>query len=288
MIEYAPEGKRGLYGSWQAFTQGVAAGVGVTLGVLLSSALPEETFNAWGWRIPFLVALPFGLIGLYLRLKLEDTPHFRAVRESREVEAAPLTETIRSHGTDILKVGGTILFGTALTYLLIYLPTYSETVLGLSRSQALAANLIGILALLIVCPISAVLSEWTGRKPFLVGPALGTAVLALPIFLLLQGPLPSVILAHVCVGGLIGLFGGAYPAAFSELFPTNVRYSSLSLGYSVSVSIFGGFAPLIFTYLLQQTGNPISPAFYILATGIVSVVTALTITETAGKPLPDT
>jgi MHS family proline/betaine transporter-like MFS transporter len=132
-----------------------------------------------------------------------------------------------------------------------------------------------------------VLSERTGRKAFMVGPAVGTAVLALPIFWLLQGSLPAVVLAHVCVGGLIGLFGGAYPAAFSELFPTNVRYSSLSLGYSVSVSIFGGFAPLIFTYLLQQTGNPISPAFYILAAGIISVVAALTIAETAGKPLPD-
>ncbi len=288
MIEYAPEGKRGLYGSWQAFTQGVAAGVGVTLGVVLSSALPEEAFNAWGWRIPFLVALPFGLIGLYLRLRLEDTPHFRAVRETREVEAAPLRETVRFHGADILKVVGTIVFGTALTYLLIYLPTYSETVLGLSRSQALTANLIGILALLIVCPTSAVLSERIGRKPFLVYPALGTAVLALPIFWLLQGPLPAVVLAHVGVGVLLGLFGGSYPAAFSELFPTNVRYSSLSLGYSASVSIFGGTAPLIFTYLLQRTENPVSPAFYILAAGLVSFFAALTIAETAGKPLPDT
>jgi MFS transporter, MHS family, proline/betaine transporter len=208
MIEYAPEGERGLYGSWQAFTQGVAAGVGVTLGVVLSSTLPEEAFNAWGWRIPFLIALPFGLIGLYLRLRLEDTPHFRAVQESREIERAPLTETLRSHGLDILKVVGVIVFGTALTYLLIYLPTYSETVLGLSRSQALMANLIGILALLIVCPTAAVLSERTGRKPFLVGPALGTVVLALPIFWLLQGPFPGVVLAHVCVGALIGLFGG--------------------------------------------------------------------------------
>lgn len=189
---------------------------------------------------------------------------------------------------DILKVVGVIVFGTALTYLLIYLPTYSETVLGLSRSQALVANLIGILALLIVCPTAAVLSERTGRKPFLVGPALGTAVLALPIFLLLQGPFPGVVLAHVCVGALIGLFGGAYPAAFSELFPTKVRYSSLSLGYSVSVSIFGGTAPLIFTYLLQRTGDPISPTFYLLVAGIVSFLAALTVSETAGEPLPDT
>lgn len=288
MIEYAPEDRRGLYGSWQAFTQGVAAAVGVTLGVVLSSALPEETFNAWGWRIPFLVALPLGLIGLYLRLRLEDTPHFRAVRETREVESAPLRETLRSHGGDILKVIGCIVFGTALTYLLIYLPTYMTTTLGLDQPRALAANLAGIFCLLAFCPAAALLSERVGRKPFLVGPALGAAVLALPIFLLLQSSYPAVLLAHALVGSLIGLFGGAYPAAFSELFPTKVRYSALSLSYSVSVSIFGGSAPLIFTFLLQRTGSPLSPALYIVVAAVISAVAALTITETARRPLADT
>lgn len=288
MIEYAPEDQRGLYGSWQAFTQGVAAAVGVTLGVLLSSTLPEETFNAWGWRVPFLVALPLGLIGLYLRLRLEDTPHFRAVREAAEVESAPLREPLRSHGGDILKVIGCIVFGTALTYLLIYLPTYMTTTIGLEQPQALAANLAGIFCLLALCPAAALLSERVGRKPFLVGPAAGAAVLALPIFLLLQGGYPAVLLAHALVGSLIGLFGGAYPAAFSELFPTKVRYSALSLSYSVSVSIFGGSAPLIFTFLLQRTGSPISPAFYIIGAALISTVAALTITETAGRPLLDT
>ncbi len=288
MVEYAPEGRRALYGSWQAFTQGVAAATGVTLGVVLSSTLPEAAFNAWGWRIPFLISLPLGPVGLYLRLRLEDTPHFEAIQEDREVESAPLRETLRTHGGDILKGVGAIVFGTALTYLLIFLPTYLTEVIGLSQTRALAANLVGVAALLILCPTAALLSERVGRKPFLVGPALGAAVLAIPIFLLLQGSYAAVLVAHVCVGGLIGLFGGAYPAAFSELFPTKVRYSSLSLGYSVSVSIFGGFAPLIFTYLLQRTGNPTAPAFYILGAGIISVLAALTIAETAGRPLADT
>ena len=288
MVEYAPEGRRGLYGSWQAFTQGLALAVGATLGVVLSSALPEEAFQSWGWRIPFLIALPLGLIGLYLRLRLEDTPNFQAVRQMEQVEPAPLRQTIRIHGKDILKVVGVIVFGTALTYLFIFLPTYLTTTLGFSQPQALTANLIGILALLIVCPVTAVLSERAGRKPFLVGPALGTAVFAVPGFLLLQEGFVAVVLAHVVFGALIGVFGGAYPAAFSELFPTKVRYSALSLGYSVSVSIFGGFAPLIFTYLLQTTGSPISPSYYVLGAAIVSLLAALTLTETAGRPLPDT
>jgi MFS transporter, MHS family, proline/betaine transporter len=287
MIEYAPEERRALYGSWQAFTQGVAAAVGVTLGVVLSSVLPAQAFEAWGWRVPFLVALPFGLIGLYLRLRLEDTPHFRAVREAAEVESAPLRDALSSHGRDILRVIGCIVFGTALTYLLIYLPTYMTTIVGFEQTQALAANLAGIFCLLALCPVSAILSERVGRKPFLVAPPLAAVVLALPIFLLLQEGYAAVLLAHALVGSLIGLFGGVYPAAFSELFPTNVRYSSLSIGYSVSVSIFGGSAPLIFTFLLQRTDSPISPAFYVILAGTISTIAALTMPETAGEALRD-
>jgi len=119
-----------------------------------------------------------------------------------------------------------------------------EEVIGFSQTRALAANMVGVAALLVLCPTAAIISERVGTKPFLVGPALGTAVLAVPIFLLLQGSYAAVLVAHVCVGRLIGLFGGAYVAAFSELFPTEVRYSSLSLGYSVSVSIFEGVRAL--------------------------------------------
>ena len=156
------------------------------------------------------------------------------------MESAPLRETLRTHGGAILKVVGAIVFGTALTYLLIFLPTYLTEVIGLSQTRALAANLVGVAALLILCPTAALLSERVGRKPFLVGSALGTAILAILIFLLLQGSYAAILVAHVCVGGLIGLFGGAYPAAFSELFPTKVRYTARSLWATASASPSSG------------------------------------------------
>jgi MHS family proline/betaine transporter-like MFS transporter len=287
MIEYAPEGRRGLYGSWQFATQGIALITGATLGILLSLLLSEETLFAWGWRVPFLIALPFGLIGMYLRLRLEDTPHFRAILETERVESTPLRQTLRTNGGDILKVIGTIFYATAIVYLFIYMPTYLPEVFGISRTQTFVANVIGLSTFVVMCFVVAVLSERVGRKPFLVGGPLCAVILTYPAFLLLQGTFPAILLAHIIFGFLIGFFGGVSAAAFSEWFPTRVRYSALSLGYSVSVSIFGGTSPLIFTYLLQSTGNPISPAFYILGAALVSLVATLMVAETAGKPLPD-
>lgn len=286
MVEYAPEGKRGLYASWQATSQACALLVGLSLGAALST-LPEEQFLAWGWRIPFLVALPLGLVGLYMRLRLEETPSFRAVLESREVESAPLRETLRSHGGDILKVIGMILVYTVLTYLFVFSPTYLQEARGLSRGQALGATAAGMVVYAVLCPFAALVSERVGRKPFLAGGALIGLLFAFPGFLLFQGSYPAVILAEVVFGLCLGLFGGAYASAFSELFPTRVRYSALSISYSVSVSVFGGTAPLIFTYLLQRTGNPISPAYYVAVTAAVSLVAALSVRETAKMPLRD-
>ena len=203
------------------------------------------------------------------------------------MEPAPLRQTLRFHWVDIVKVSGAIFFATALTYLFIYLPTYLERI-GVSRLQVLAANVVGLSILVVVCLVSAVLSERLGRKPFLVAAPLCTALLVLPAFLLLQRSFPELLLVHAVFGALIGLFGGAYPAAFSELFPTKVRYSALSLGYSVSVSVFGGSAPLIFAYFQESTGSPIAPAFYILGAALVSLVSTITIVETARKPLPNT
>ncbi len=182
---------------------------------------------------------------------------------------------------------GTIFFATAIVYLFIYMPTYLPEVFGISRTQTFVANVVGLSTFVVMCFVVAALSERVGRKPFLIGGPLCAVILTYPAFLLLQGTFPAILLAHIIFGFLIGFFGGVSAAAFSEWFPTRVRYSALSLGYSVSVSIFGGTSPLIFTYLLQSTGNPISPAFYILGAALVSLVATLTVAETAGKPLPD-
>lgn len=284
MVEYAPEGKRALYASWQATSQACALLVGLLLGAVLTG-LPEEQFLAWGWRIPFLIALPLGLVGLYMRLRLEETPSFRAVRETSGVEPAPLRETLSSHGGDIAKVVGMILVYTVLTYLFVFSPTYLEESLGFPRYQALGATALGMVIYAVGSPLAALFSEKVGRKPLLGGAALLAVLFSFPGFLLMQGSFAAVLLALAVFGTCLGLFGGAYASAFSELFPTRVRYSSLSISYSVAVSIFGGTSPFIFTYLLERTGSLTSPAYYVAAASAVSLVAALLVRETAGEPL---
>lgn len=290
MVEYAPEDKRGLYGSWQFFTQGVSLAVGLLLVTGLTAAISEEALASWGWRIPFLVALPMGLIGLYIRLKLEDTPAFQAVREHSEVERAPLKQTLRRHGKNLLKIVGLTWPLTGLVYLLIFAPTYLSQQVGVPISQAYTAVIGGMLAWVAVVIVSAVISDRIGRrKPFLIASPVLTAVVIVPVFMLLEtASFPAIALALVVVGCVIGLASGVYAAAMCEVFPTNVRYSSLSLGYSVAVAIFGGSTPLIFTALLAATGNPLSPAFYLVAAGAVGLVAALLFPETARWPLRET
>ncbi len=290
MVEYAPEGKRGLYGSWQFFTQGASLAVGLLLVIGLTAAVSEEALSSWAWRVPFLIALPMGLIGLYIRLKLEDTPAFQAVKEHSGVERAPLKQTLRIHGKNLLKIVGLTWPLTGLVYLLIFAPTYLSQQVGVPISLAYTAVVLGMLSWIVVVLLSALLSDRLGRrKPFLVASPVLTAVVIVPVFMLLEtASFPAIALALVVVGCVIGLASGVYAAAMCEVFPTNVRYSSLSLGYSVAVAIFGGSTPFIFTALLAATGNPLSPAFYLAAAGLVGLVAALTFPETAKGPLRET
>ncbi len=290
MVEYAPDEKRGLYGSWQFFTQGASLVVGLLIATGLTAAVSEEALYSWAWRVPFLIALPLGLVGLYMRLRLEDTPAFRAVQEHHEIERAPLMESLRAHGKDLLKVVGLTWPLTGLVYLLIFAPTYLSEQIDVPLSLGFTAVILGTLSWTVVVPFSALLSDRIGRrKPFLIASPVLAVILSVPVFLLLQtARFPAITLALVIVGCVVGIASGVYAAAMCEVFPTNVRYSSLSLGYSVAVSIFGGTTPFIFTALLAATGNPLSPAFYLVVAGLAGLVAALTFPETAREPLKET
>lgn len=290
MVEYAPPGSRGLYGSWQQFS--IVAGLltGSGMGGLLGLILSEGALNAWGWRIPFIFGAVLGAVGLYLRLRLEDTPEFRKIEAKEEVESAPIKESFTTHrGAALTAIGFTMAWTVSYYILLTYMPTYVSSTLGLPLSQALMSNAIGLVVLMVLIPFTGMLSDRIGRKPLLISFAALIAVLTYPLFLLIGTQiLALIILGQVLFGVIIALFSGPGPAALVEMFPTNVRYSALGISYNLAVALFGGTAPFIATFLISRTGSNLSPTFYLIAAAVVTLIVVSRIKETFREPLRET
>lgn len=283
MIEYAPEGRRGVFGSWQFFSQFLAALLSSALGTALSTGMSEQDLTAWGWRLPFLLTLPLGLIGLYLRLRLDETPQFQEAEAEGAADRAPLVVTLREHWRSVLLVIGMIISGTTGTYMIeAFFPAYLVKKVGIPQHQVFTAMLVGLALLVVLIPLWGLFSDRIGRrKPLLIASPLALVVLAVPIYsLLLQATFATTAAAYVLLVFALAPAMGALATVMSDLFPTEVRYSGLSLAYSTSVSIFGGFTPLVLTSLIKTTGSQLSPAFYLAGTAVVSLVAAVLVRET--------
>ena len=290
IAEYSPDNRRGFLVSWLEFSTLIGFILGSTSVLVLSSVLSEDALTSWGWRIPFLLAGPLGLIGLYIRLRLDDTPEFRALESAGEVSQSPFKETITQNWRPILQVAGLVIIQNAGFYIVLtYMQTYITEQLGFSTTSASLSTVLTLLVGMALIPPLGALSDRVGRKPVLMASCVGFVVLTYPLFLLLNaGSLAGAIAAHVALGALLAVYLSTTIAALTELFPTRVRYGGFSIGYNISVAIFGGAAPFLATYLISVTGNPLSPAFYLIAAAIATALTLLTIKETARTPLRKT
>jgi MFS transporter, MHS family, proline/betaine transporter len=283
IAEYAPDRKRGFYGSFLEF--GTLSGyvLGASLATAVQLGFSDEALNSWGWRIPFLIAGPLGLIGFYLRSRLEDTPAFRSCEKAGQTATAPFKEVIRAVWPQILNlIGFVILLNVAVYTLLTYMPTYLTQVLEISETESLLVIIGVMLGMMAVISSVGALSDRIGRKPLLLGSAIGFLLLSYPAISLvgMRDPLPvtlgMVILALLLVM-MLGTIGSALPA----MFPTRNRYGGFSIGYSTSTAVFGGTAPLIITALIDGTGNTAVPAFYLMAAAAIAIVPILLMPETA-------
>ncbi len=289
MSEYAPYRRRGFLGSFLEF--GTLAGftLGAVVSTVLITTLSEEAMATWGWRIPFLIALPLGIIGLYLRLKLDETPAFQE-QEVDARERSPLRELCTDHWRDMaVCFGFVILLNIAVYTMLTYMPTYLTQVLDISENTGLILIIAAQLGMMAVILPMGALSDRIGRKPLLLTGCLGFLVLSWPAFWLLSlgsaltTALGLVVLSFFLVC-LLCLLGGTLPA----IFDTRVRYGGFAISYNLSTSIFGGSAPAVVTYLITQTGDQFIPAYYLMLAALVGLVPILLMKETAGKPLRGT
>ncbi|MGW7523926.1 glycine betaine/L-proline transporter ProP [Streptomyces sp. NPDC054783] len=290
IAEYAPDKKRGFFGSWLEF--GTLAGYigGAGLVTLMTALLSSHDLVSWGWRIPFLIAGPMGMIGLYLRMRLEETPAFAA--EVEKAEAArpkvPLREMVAGQWKALLLCMGLVLVFNVTDYMLLsYMPSYLTSELKYDETHGLLVVL-GVMALMmIVQPFAGALTDRVGRRPVITAGCAGFLFLSIPALLLIrQGSLLAVALGMGALGLLLVCFTAAMPAALPALFPTRVRYGSLSIGFNVSVSLFGGTTPLVVTALIGATGNMMMPAYYMMAAAVVGGFAVWRMSESAGRPLP--
>ncbi|WP_419209984.1 MFS transporter [Providencia manganoxydans] len=280
MTESAPKGKRGLFGAWQSFTValGLLAGVGVVS--LLSFLMSTENLHDWGWRIPFWLALPMGLLALWLRYNMEETPSFVSSqqKEPSETNAAKV---------DIFKaiflgIGRLMAWSAAGYAYLVIMPTYLQSSLHTDFNTALLIAVISNVGFAVTILPAGMLSDKIGRRNIMVLATILLLVFSLPLLKILQSESSTLLIKAVVVfiaGGIVGLLAGPGPAMLAEMFPTKVRYTGLGLAYSLSNAVFSGCAGLIITGLIKQTGNLDIPAWYVMATALISLLALLTLNK---------
>lgn len=283
LIEIAPSNQRGLYGSWQLASQGVAALVAGVIGVLLTISLTPDQMLAWGWRVPFLLGLLLIPIALYLRRRMPET---LAHGGDKPAASAPRAG-IGSHSRLIVLAVLVVMGGTVSTYVANYMTTYAVTTLKLSPVIAMTATVIFGLATLVGALLGGWLCDRHGRKPVMLWPRVALALLTYPAFMLLTQYTSffTLVCVTTLLAGLTGISGAASLVAVPELFPSHVRALGMSIAYAVGVSIFGGSTQLIVTWLISATGNPAAPAIYVTITSVIAALAMLALRETGDKPL---
>ncbi|MGW3422715.1 MFS transporter [Streptomyces phaeochromogenes] len=277
MTEFAPPGRRGLYGSWQSFTVALGLLGGAGVAALLATVLTEGQLGDWGWRLPFLLTLPMGLGALWLRLRLDETPSFESLREEPLPERPPGREVAKAIALGAGRVMGWAAAGYTF---LVVLPSYLQSSLNATFQQALVATVLANLGFAATIIPAGLLSDRIGRRPVMLTGALLVTVLAVPLLNLLQNTGTSNAMkggAVFVAGAVVGLMAGPGPAMLSEMFPTSVRYTGLGLAYALSNAVFSGCAGLIITETIKRTGSVDIPAYYAAVTCAVSALALLTL-----------
>ncbi|TDD08308.1 MFS transporter [Saccharopolyspora terrae] len=297
IAEYAPDRRRGFFGSWLEFSTltGYALGAG-TCGAVVA-LLPPDALLTWGWRVPFMLALPLGLIGLYLRIRLEDTPAFRQLMERSPVLATMTTRragqiVLRHYRTPALVAAGIVVAWNVTNYVLTnYVPTYLTSTLPRhgegDTSNAVATGMQVAVMVVMLCAIVGVgrLSDRIGRKPVLMTGSVALVLLGLPAVWLLRAGTGGQALGLLIIGLCLMCFAAVSPSTLPALFPTMIRYSSLAVIFNLSVSLFAGTAPTIIEAAVTATGNLDWPGYYLIGAGLIGIVATHFLREHAGKPL---
>lgn len=286
-VEHGHAGKRGFHASW--VQAGVPVGLLLANGVFrLASSMDEKAFLSWGWRIPFLLGVLLLLVGMFIRMKIMESPIFTEAKAADPGPRVPILAVIRDHPRNVILSMGARFAENAFFYIFTVLVlSFGSQQLGVSKDFLLNAVLLGSAVQLIAIPCFGALSDKVGRRPVYLGGALFLTLFAFPFFWMMETRQSSLIMLAVVIG-LVGhaAMYGPQAAFFSELFGTRVRYSGASLGYQLASPLAGGLAPLIATKLLEKSsGKPWPVAVYLIVMGVITLVSVWLVEETNKKRL---
>lgn len=288
IVEHAPAGRRGLFGSVTLMSSILGTLGATATGAIVTLAFDAETLAAWGWRIPFIIGAVLGLIGLYLRNRAPETPAFERVAASAQVVHSPLAEVFRFQKLTMLRIFAISVYTGSYYLWTVFLPTYAHLASGLPLSETLLGGIIALVVMFVALPFLGQLSDKIGRKPMLLTHCIGMAVLAYPMLLLLEIPSFAVFLAVDIVGCLVvGFTSATQSAAYCEMTPAEVRTTAIGVPYNLSSALVGGTMPLIATALVTA-GNGQAVAFIVIGIAVFAGIVIAMMPEVRGRDLTRT
>lgn len=277
MVEHADAKRRGFFASWQMSTQGLATVLAAGVSALLSLFLTHDQLSAWGWRVAFAVGLLIGPVGLYIRRNIDETADFKKLGEQQK-EKSPLREVFGRDRSNMLLGAGVVAAATAFNYVhKLYMPTYAVKQLHIPATSSFLGAVVTGVMLMIAAPVVGHLSDRFGRFRVMLWALILVGITTYPLFTLLNlyPTLGMLFAVQALVGLLIAASLAPLPALLADIFPTSTRGTGLALSYNFSVTVFGGFAPLIVTWLIDATHNKLAPSFYVMATAVLSVAAVI-------------
>jgi len=281
IVEHAPVDKRGISGSASFVSMCGGMLIGSATAMLLSYYLTQEDLYSWGWRLPFIGGLFIGLIGLYIRMHLSESPLYQEAKASKSLSNRPLSEVLTTYWPE--------LFLAMSIYVSVTAPFYTATAfvqsfmndIGYSSFESALANAIILITMIIVFPLSASLSDRIGRKPILISGAIALILFTYPAFCILeQMNIAMSMGAMTCFAAVIAFYMGPVPAVLVELFPTRVRFTGVALSYNLSAAIFGGTAPMVGMALVKYTGDKLAITYYLSVLALFTLFTLKSFKET--------
>jgi MHS family shikimate/dehydroshikimate transporter-like MFS transporter len=282
-VEHAPPGRRGFYGSWPQM--GVPAGLILSnTAFLLLAAMPDESFQTWGWRIPFLLSIVLVAVGLVIRLKIMESPGFARIKEEKTEAKVPIVEVFKHHWKQVVLAAGAFIIINSYFYILVsYIISYATApAIGFSQGQVIGVLLVSSAVTLLTIPLWGALSDRVGRRTLYLIGCLGMGFSAFTVFWAVDnGSLLGFAVTHtLALAGFLAMGYGPMASLYAELFSTRLRYSGASLGYQGGAIFGGAFGPIISVYLFDVTGTSTAIALYVLAMAILSFVCMYLLTDT--------